>query len=64
MDSQDPLRYSKMFPNKDSVAQIVGKGYNLISGESAGDIFEYQTRRTEFGIVVPESAKSSEIHEV
>ena len=48
--------------NRDAAVQIIGKGYNLITKESASeDIFDYETRRSDFGIVVPSSAKSSKI---
>ena len=47
--------------NRDAAVQIIGKGFNLITKESAAeDVFEHdETRRTDFGIAVPSSAKSS-----
>ena len=45
----------------DDAVQTIGKGYNLATNKSAPeDIFECETRRTDFGIVVPSSAKSGE----
>jgi len=67
MDSQNPPLESiveepeeGVADNRDSAVQVIGKGYNLMTKESASeDIFEYETRRTDFGIVVPAPAKSS-----
>ena len=45
----------------DDAVQTIGKGYNLVTNKSAPeDIFECETRCTDFGIVVPSSAKSGE----
>ena len=47
--------------SRDNAVQTIGKGYNLVTNKSAPeDIFECETRRTDFGIVVPSSAKSGE----
>ena len=44
----------------DSVVHLIGKGYNLVTGESmVEDVFEYETVRNDFGILVPATAKSS-----
>ena len=69
MDSQNPPLESILeepeegvADNRDSAVQVIGKGYNLMTKESASeDIFEYETRRTDFGIVVPAPAKSSKM---
>ena len=65
MDSRSPPLKSiaeENRDNSDAAVQIIGKGYNLITKESASeDIFVYETRRSDFGIVVPSSAKSSKI---
>ena len=43
-----------------SVVHLIGKGYNLVTGESmVEDVFEYETVRNDFGILVPATAKSS-----
>ena len=65
MDSQNPPHESiaeENRDNRDAAVQIIGKGYNLITKESASeDIFVYETRRSDWGIVVPWSSKSSKI---
>ena len=50
--------------DSDDMVRILGQGYNMFTGNTApSDIFDHSTKSSNYGLIIPKSAKVSRLHD-